>query len=220
MAISLVGGTSLAVADVDSGGQALKTILKAPSYGSGGFFHLTSKSGTMAAGLGANAPIYAFRNASASLVCVVPRIKISAWSLGTGFAAGLGTFEIFRAAAWSAADTGGVTDTITTNNAKLRTSMASIAALAEIRHSSTATLTAGTRTLDIQPLESLNVNVPVTTNWAFVPSPTNFFDKRVGEYPLVLALNEGFVIQATVPATGTWTWAITTEWGELSSFTP
>ena len=218
MAINLRGAATGADAEVDLSTKALRATLRPLDYGVGGSFQLTSKSGIMAAGLTAAAPIYAFRNASASLLAVVKRVKISAWSLGTGFTAGLSTFEMVRAISWTVADTGGAVDVITTVNGKLRSNMASIASLAEIRHSDTATLTAGTRTLDSQPLESLNVNVPVTANFAFVPAPTKLFEKMASEFPLVLAASEGFIIRATVPATGTWTFAITPEWDEVASY--
>lgn len=218
--INVGGFTSGQGAEVDATTQALRVSLRPLDYLTGGAYHFTSKSGTMAAGLAAASPIYAFRVTSPGLLVALTRLKISAWSLGTGFAVGLATVELFVARAWTAPDTGGVTDTITVSNSKLRTSQPSIAALSEIRHSSTATLSAGTRSLDTQPLESLNVNVTATANTAFIPAPTELFRKAVGEYPLILALNEGIVIQATVPATGTWGFAITPEWMELPSFVP
>lgn len=185
-------------------------------YGAGGAFHMTSKSGTMAAALAANSPIYAFRWTNASMLAVLKRIRLQAWSLGTGFTAGLATFDLFRASSWSAADTGGTTDTITGLNGNLRRSMPG-SLLPELRHSATATLTAGTRTLDSQPIDSLVVAVGTATNTPFVPA-TKLFDKQPGEHPLVLAQNEGFVIQATVPATGVWSFAITPEWDEVERY--
>lgn len=182
-------------------------------YGTGGCFQLTSKSGTMAAGLAANSPIYSFRWTSSSLLAVLRRIRISAWSLGTGFTAGLATVDLFRASSWSAADTGGTTDTITTPNGKLRSSMAAIS-ISAIRRSSTATLTAGTRTLDAQALDTLVAAVTTATNTPFI-NRALLFEKTGAEHPLVLAQNEGFVIQASVPATGTWSFAITPEWDEV-----
>ena len=220
MAVSIIGGGSSAVADVSPDSLALKVEQRPFDYVTGGSYMLCSKSGTMAAGLGANAPIYAFRNASANLLICVRRVKLTAWSLGTGFAAGIATFDVYRATSWSAPDTAGVTDTITTNNGKLRTAQPTIAALAEIRHASTGGLTAGTRVLDAQPTDSINVTVSATANTAFVTFPTNLLARGPGEYPLVLAQNEGFVIQATVPATGTWSWAITPEWDETQAYAP
>jgi hypothetical protein len=200
--------------------STLQVSLSPFNFGTGGSYQLVSKSGVMAAGLASTSPIWAFRNSSISLLIVLKRIRISAWSL-TGFTAGLGTFELFRAINWLAGDTGGVTDTISTPNGELRAAtMPPTHALAEIRHASTGTLTAGTRTLDAQSLESLNINVPATANFAFVPSPTSLFAKPPGEYPLVLGPSEGVVIQATVPATGTWAFAITQEWDECTTYTP
>jgi hypothetical protein len=36
-----------------------------------------------------------------------------------------------------------------------------------------------------------------------------------GEPPMIFAQNEGFIINATVPATGVWGFAITSEWDEV-----
>lgn len=167
----------------------------------------------MAAGLAANASIYSFRFTSSTMLAIIRRVRVSAWSLGTGFTAGLGTFDFYRATSWSVADTGGTTDTLTTPNGKLRTAMAA-PVLPEIRHSSTAALTPGTRTLDAQPVDTVNVAVGTAANTPFL---TRFalFDRDPSDHPLVLAQNEGFTIRATVPATGTWTFAITPEWDEV-----
>jgi hypothetical protein len=35
------------------------------------------------------------------------------------------------------------------------------------------------------------------------------------EYPVLYEQNEGFVIRATVPATGTWTFEVQVEWAEV-----
>lgn len=182
-------------------------------YGTGGCYQLTSKSGTMAAGLAANSPIFAFRWTSSTMLALLRRVRISAWSLGTGFAAGLATFDMYKAASWTVADSGGATDTITSPNGKLRAAMTATAVSA-IRKSSTATLTAGTRTLDAQALETLVAAITTATNTPFL-NRAELFVKPGAEHPLTLAQNEGFVIQATVPATGTWGFAITPEWDEV-----
>jgi len=184
-------------------------------YGSGGCFQLCSKSGTMAAGLAAASPIYSFRWTSTTHLALLRRLRLQAWSLGTGFAAGLATFDLFVARGWSAADTGGTTDTLTTDNGNLRTSMPATL-LSEIRHSSTATLTAGTRTKDVQPLDSMTLTVGTGINTVLNNlDACKLFDRTGTEHPLVMVENEGFVIQATVPATGTWGWSIIPEWDEV-----
>ena len=217
MSVRIRGSAVSADAEVDALYKALRTTPRPIDYGTGGSFSLTSVSSTMAAGLSAASPIYNFRVNTTSLLAVVRAVEISAWSLGTGFAAGLARFDMTIARSWTVADTNGVIDTITTNNGKLRTSMASIAALSEIRHSDTATLTAGTRTLDNQIFRTKVANVTTAANTPFLPTAT-LFKAFPDEHPLVLTLNEGFVVLATVPATGTWTWAITTIWDEVASY--
>jgi hypothetical protein len=179
-----------------------------------GSFGICSKSGVMTGGLAANSPIYAFRWPSATANAILKRVRLSAWGLGTAFAAGIATFDLFRATAWTVSDTGGVVDTISLQQGKMRTSLGSTL-LSEIRHSSTAALTAGTRSLDVQPQDTLNIGVG-TVAYTAIFTRSVLFDRAQGEYPLVFASNEGFVIQATVPATGTWSFAITSEWDEVS----
>jgi hypothetical protein len=220
MPIIMQGSATGVGAEVEAATRALRITPRAIDYGSNGSYQVTSKSGTMAAGLSANSPIYAFRNAHASLLVSLRRVRLSAWSLATGFAVGIGTFDLFRASAWSAADTGGVTDTLTTINGKLRSTMATIQAIAEIRHASTTLLTAGTRVLDAQAVDSVSATVTATAQTVFVTPGTKLFEKTAFENQFILAPNEGVVVLATVPATGTWGWAITTEWDELAAYQP
>jgi hypothetical protein len=186
-------------------------------YGNGtgaGPFHHTGKSGVMAAGLAAAAPIYAFQNPSAAVFVLLKRVKIAAWSLNAGFASGLATFDLFVARSFTALDTGGQPATLSGNNGKLRTAYAST--VSDIVRSTTGALTPGTRTLDNSPIESWNVAVTNGANTPLMPTPYKLFDKAPGEMPLLLAQNEGFVILATVPATGIWTFAIGAEWDEVA----
>lgn len=174
-------------------------------------------SGTMAAGLAANAPVYSFRYGGTGYA-VIKRITMSAGNQGTGFAAGVANFSMFAARAFTASDTGGSAATLTGNNGKLKTVFATTA-VSDIRISSTATLTAGTRTLDTDPLAAIMVGVPVTANATVLPVGSVLTEpKNAGDYPLVLATNEGFVIQATVPATGTWSFSVFVEWDEYQVY--
>jgi hypothetical protein len=182
-------------------------------YGLGGCYQLTVKSGTMAAGLAASSPIYAFRNSSATLLALLRRVRISAWSLTTGFAAGLATVDLYRAITWTAADSGGTEEIIGSVGGKLRIEMASTSAVT-IRRSSTATLTAGTRTKDTFRMEEVVRNITTATNTPFLDRVV-LWEKLNAEHPLTFAQNQGFVIEATVPATGTWSFAITAEWDEV-----
>lgn len=183
-------------------------------YGVGGCFHRTVKSGTMSAGLASGAPILAFRNVSSTLNALVRRVRFAAWSLGTGFAAGIASVEMYVARSFSAMDTGGSAVDLTSPQAKLAASMAAPAA--QMRYGSTGTLTAGTRTLETAPIDAVNAAAPTSANAViFGSSPVNLFNRAQGEHPLLLANNEGFVLQATVPATGTWGWTAAIEWDEV-----
>src|SRR6266481_6335678 len=106
--------------------------------------------------------------------------------------------------------------TLTTNNGKLRTSFATTG-VSDFRIASTATLTAGTRTLDAQPLASVEFAVSTAIDAGLLPT-TDLFRPAIGESPLVLAQNEGFVLQATVPGTGTWVFSARVCWDEVSAF--
>jgi hypothetical protein len=182
-------------------------------YGAGGIFHRASKSGILAAGMAAAAPIYSFRWSSPTLLALIRRVRMLAWSGSVGFAAGMATFDMLTARGFTAQMTGGSADNLALNNAKLRTSMGS--SLADIQIANTAPLTGGTFILDAGPgvTDTLAVAVGVAANTPFAAA--RLFDKLQGDMPLMLAQNEGFVVNATVPATGTWSCAVIAEWDEV-----
>lgn len=184
-----------------------------------GSYSVVVKSGIMAAGLAGAAPILAFLwkpTTPATALALVRRVRFSAWNLGTGFAAGNFVFDFFAARAFTVQDTGGGAVTLTTNNGKRRTSFGTTQAA--IQASATATLTAGTRTLDANPFRTLGGVVANAAFAAMLPEQTEAFRQTSDEWPLVLAgSGEGFVIQATVPATGTWSWGCAIDWDEIAA---
>ncbi len=182
-----------------------------------GSYCVASASGTIGAGLSSASPVYSFRYGGANLA-VVRNVWITAQDITTGFTAGNATFNLFAARSFSASDTGGTAATLTGNNGKLRTSFATTA-VSNIQIANTGTMSAGTRTLDAQPLATLVQALPTTIGYQiFGPYQSFFQQPNVGAQPLQLAQNEGFVVQATVPATGTWVETITTCWDEMAAF--
>lgn len=178
-------------------------------------------SGTIGAGIAANSPIYAFQYTPTVVgsIAVIRRVTISAASL-TAFAAGDGNFKLFAARAFTAADTGGTAGTVTGNNGKLRTSFATTG-VGQIMIANTGTNTAGTRTLDTDPLGAIEFGfsgTPVADSAFVGPSSALFDPKNAGDTPLMLANNEGFVIQVNVPATGTWIVTVNVQWDEFSQY--
>ncbi len=209
------GGTNV---EVETTQKAFRTNPRPIDVGALGSYSVTAKSGVMAAGLSADSPILNFRWAPAVVptsLALIRRIKFSAWNLGTGFTAGNFVFNAFIARSFSVDDTGGGLVTLTTNNAKLRTSYATTQAT--IRASATATLTAGTRTKDANSFRTLAGVIANAAFSAMLPEQTEVFRQQPGEMPIVLATSEGFVIEATVPATGTWTWAASIDWDEVTA---
>lgn len=221
MSINVAGATTGTGQEVETAGRAARVTLRPVDVvtGATGTFRKAMNTGLIAAGFTAGTPIFAFRWAPTpnTAICLVRRITLSAGNGATAFAAGLANFGAFVARSFSASDTGGTTGTFTTNNAKLRTSYAtSLGATCII--AGTGANTAGTRTLDTDPFAIVETGVVATAGTTFLPS-TDLFRPQPGEGPLVLANNEGVVIQATVPATGVWTAAVAIEWDELLTYT-
>ncbi len=190
---------------------------RSPSYSIG------LKSGTMAAGLAGAAPIIAIRWSTVGTVAVIRSLRLTAGSL-VGFTAGFTAFDLIMARAWSAADTGGNAAAWTAAGSGKRLAEFANSAFAtagEIRYSDTATLSAGTRTLDTNPLNVVGSSVTATAG-APVLAETELVP-RSPNCPIVLgaasaATSTGLVIRATVPATGTWQYSITMDWDELETF--
>ena len=90
--------------------------------------------------------------------------------------------------------------------------------LGAARIASTAALTAGTKTLDSQALGQYSAAFGTATSTQWIPQLDLFHADPGGESPLVLAQNEGFVVRATVPATGTWQFGVTVVWTELADY--
>lgn len=204
------GGT---VWEVDPNFRALHVTPRPIDVGVLGSYKKAMSSGTMAAGLAGASPIFSFRYGGANL-CIPRRVVISAGDL-LGFTAGFALFNMFAARAFSASDTGGTAATLTGNNSKLRTSMGTTG-VADFQIANTGTLSAGTRTKDSDPMGTVSASVEATAGKIIIP-PTEIFRSAPGEWPFILAQNEGFVIEGTVPATGTWKLGVCVDWDEVTT---
>jgi hypothetical protein len=182
-------------------------------YGTGGCFHMTTASGTMAAGLASGSPIWGFRWTSSPLLAIIRRLQITMWSGATGFTPGVIGFSLYAARNWSADDSGGTLATLTGDNGKLRTAMGSSAAA--IRTASTGALTAGTRTLDAQQIVNQLATISSAVSTVFMQKAPLLTKALGGDHPVVLAQNEGVVLTVNPPATGVWSFAIEAEWDEV-----
>src|ERR1041385_1621976 len=206
MGIQVIGGTSGAIADVDSGTKALKTRLHPTDVL--GSYQVEAVSGSMAAGLAAGSTVFSVRWGDASKLLLLRRLAIDARVLGTAFTAGATLFELIVARSFTASDTGGTAITLTGNNQKRRTSFAT-SVITDARISSTAALGLGTRTKDAQALCNIRGHVSATATSAplvsagagagtsgahgaptssYVALPIDFFKPDFGgEWPIVCA---------------------------------
>jgi hypothetical protein len=219
MAGSQIAGNTIGnILEVEAATHAARVVLRPEDYGSLGIYSLAASNGAsaMAAGLAAASPIYSFRWGNANLA-LVKRVTLSVGAGATAFTAGAATFNMIAARSFTASDTGGVSILPSGNQNKQRTGLMGTTLLTDARISQTATLTAGTRTKDAQALASLVAGGPATAGTQIL-LPYPIFDQRPGEHPLVLAQNEGFVIEATVPATGVWFFGVKVDWVEIAAY--
>lgn len=218
MAIQLQGNGGT-VAEVDGTNyRAMRTTLRPLDYGSLGSYRVSGLSGTMAAGLAANAEVFQFRWVDATRLCVVTSVLWDGLSgSATAFTAGFAKVDMMIARSWTADGSGGTTLTLAGNNQKMRSSM-NTTLIGGSRIASTAALTAGTKTLDAQAIGQYSAAIGTGTSVQHMPQFDLFHADPGGESPLILSQNEGFVVRATVPATGTWQFGVTVCWTELTAY--
>ena len=215
----ILGATSGFVAEVDPQRRALRTVLQPQDTGVLGAYRLAQTSGTIAAGLTAASKVYSFRWAPSpsTALALIKHVRISVGDL-VGFTAGFVAFNLFAARAFSVDTTTGATQaTLTGNNCKLRTSFpTTIGASSWI--STTAAISGDTSTLDATALATVSGSVTATAGSPAIVNGFDLWGPEPGEWPLVLANQEGFFIKATVPATGTWQLGVDVQWEEVASF--
>lgn len=218
MPIQIQGVSGVAAEVGGTGFRGLIVTQKPLEYGALGTYRKSLLSGTMAAGLAAGANVFSWRWGDATRLGIVQKVVLEGLSgSGTAFAAGLGSVRMFAARSFSASDTGGSAGTLTGNNSKLRTAMGTTL-LTDVRISSTAALSAGTRTLDTDAMAQISLSFGIIVSVQYLNNVVLFGEDVGPEMPYVCAQNEGFVLQATVPATGTWQFGVGCRWAEVASF--
>lgn len=186
-----------------------------------GAFQLGAASGaltTVAAYTSTAGHVFAFRWApNTSALCAVKRVSVG-FNLTTGFGAAqqMG-FALYAARSYSASHSGGTPIVLTGNNNKYRTSLGT-SGVTNAQIATTTALTAGTHTIDSQPLGQTNFWATTTagsllTNYDLISYDAN-------DYPFVLANNEGFIIANTIlmGATGVGTLIVNVEWFETNAY--
>jgi hypothetical protein len=169
-------------------------------------------------------------------LCMIRRVEVIL-TVATGFAAtaqnvGVG---MIVARSFSASDSGGTA--IATNASGFTATMqkhrtttgmqasafsTSSGGSGDIRIASTTALTAGTRTLDTYPLGSaLGGVVASAAAGTNIVTSTPIFQHQPGDYPLILATSEGFILGnlVNIAATGAISLTVNVEWMEIAATT-
>ena len=179
------------------------------------------------AGAGANTPFFSMRfvagSAGQSQIAIIRRIVVS-FVQTTGFTtAQQVAFGLYFARSFTASDSGGTQINMAGNNQKLRTAYptSQFATGGDIRIATTAALSAGARTIDTQALAVQNgwCGTTLTTTGVVQPAQIALYEARPGETPMVLANNEGLVLNNLIAlgAGGVLTLAVSIDWNESSS---
>ena len=231
MAIQIQGNGGT-IGDVDGTTfRAFRTTPRPIDYTTGGSYRNAMRSGTIAAVLAANANVYSFRNPSATFLAVIHRVRAQVFA-NIAFTAAFNDMSLKMLVARSYTTgwtTNGTAATLSGNNAKLRTSMATCASIIHILNTSNAGLTGGTSTNDTDPMVISALGKPNVVNAAAAteylaaqPLVTLEYEPDLGDgaCPLILAQNEGFLIQNGLvwPAAGTGVLKVEVSWSEVASF--
>jgi hypothetical protein len=221
MAIIQSGASGSTLMSVDASFAAAHMTLRPPEQT--GSYQIAAISGAVT-GVGAGSPVFSMRWAPGTgALCLINSVTISA-AVTTGFTAAQELeFGLFAARGFTVSDTGGTQQVISGNNQKMRTSMNTslIASGGDMRISSTAALTAGTRTLDSQPMNANSFfSLAATTSSAISNVNIPLFDRMPGEYPITLANNEGIVINniLAMTAAGVIRLVVFVNWTEVATY--
>jgi hypothetical protein len=224
MAVQIIGNGGT-IAEVDGTTfRSQRITIRPPDHGSLGAYGYGGFTGILPAALAANSEIFLFRWADATRICVVNEVKISACVSTTFFAAGVPVaIDLVKSTAWTVAGTGGTAISPAALLKKRASMGSSLVASGDARIATTAALGAGTKTLETLGLASLAAPGPITAslNGQIIAPGTILFrsEADAGQHPLCLVQNEGFSIRSVaVPATGTWTAAITIDWTEVAAY--
>jgi hypothetical protein len=212
MAIQQLGADGTSVLAVDATFKAARATLRPAEVI--GWYSFGATSGLLTA-VAAAGPVFSLRNTGSNLL-MIRRVQVG-FGVTTAFtAAQLLAYNLLFARSFTASDSGG-TALYTAGMNKHRTGFTNITSAPDIRIATTAALTAGTRTLDTVPL---GVAAGGATAVGVALSPVLLLSHDAGDYPVILAQNEGLVITNGVAmgAAGVINLHVNVEFAEVASY--
>jgi hypothetical protein len=217
MAIQVQGNSGV-VSEVGATLRAMNVTQKALEYGALGHYR-TSVRIVSTSVQAANSRLFEIRNTASNLL-VLTRMTIRIMQIAAGTAQE-NSVDLFKVTGFTAVDT---TNTVTpTSSVKKTTGMAAYPGGAAVRHltlaGAAAGMTGGTLTKDANALATFPflVNTAVSTNQPSTWGPYDAVDDVNGTHPLVMALNEGFIIESRVLNVTTFgvAWYLDVSWAEV-----
>jgi hypothetical protein len=220
-------GSQLTPLIIDPTFGAARVVLKPDEWNgavagfNGGHYSTAFESGLLT-GVAAAGAVFSFR-APPSGVALLKKLRVG-WVLTTAYTTAQATdFDVIKCTGFTASDSGGTTLTpaaqTNTSTNKKRTSLMNSSALADLRISTTAALTAGTKVQDAFPFAVLNYPKQSATNTALVTGTELvdlYIQNAMAEHPMTFQPNEGFNIRAVTAmgATGVIKLYVKVEWVE------
>ena len=160
--------------------------------------------------------IFQFRWVDATRICAIQRVAIEVIAqAGADLLSNL-QLDLIKATSWGGQGTGGTAIDMTAGTNKRRTSMpTTLVASGDVRVATTAALGAGTKSLEANSLASLQASGSANPMLSY----TRMIETRQGdgEYPLVLASTEGFVVKAIADIATAWVASIEVDWLETAA---
>jgi hypothetical protein len=207
-----VQGFGGAVQEVDSTFRAARVTIRPIELI--GYYSVAGVSGALT-GVAANGAVFSFRNTGSNLM-LMRRVMLG-FVTTTAFTTAQGlAYALIRANSFTASDTG-QTSLFTAGQNKHRNGFTNITSAPDIRIANTAAITAGTRTLETN---SLVVVSGGSTALGTGITPQVLLEQDTGDYPLVLAQNEGFVVTNLIAmgAAGVIQLNVSIEFAEATAF--
>lgn len=233
MAIQLIGNSGT-ISEIESNTRASRTVLRSNDFGIGGVFSLVCGSTTVISSQPSATQIVAsFRNsgppgtAGAGTLTIVPMALIRsvyitvnptsvAFSTPSAFQVDLNIVRDYVTDA-----SGGVSATLISSGYNFRLRSNFNVSPMTIRYSGSGTaLSAGTGTVDTQPIASLVGQFStIATGQSIIPGLPLWNTESESEYPIAINLNEGILIRTTFTTAatgtaGTWTFRAAIKWME------
>jgi hypothetical protein len=212
-------------AQVDPTFQSLRVTLRPlewnlPGLAGGGHFFASGASGALS-GVGANGPIFSVRWTDTAHYLVLKRLALVYYLTTAYGTAQMNDFDLVRVTGFTASDSAG---NAVTPQRKRNANMGS-SLVADCRMSSTAVLTAGTRTIDAASVRYVadgppNVAIPTATLGVPRQELVLYDNKDFAVHPLVLGANEGFLVRmvTAMGASGVIKAYVQAEWAEVAQF--